>query len=87
MNRPPESPSLSCLTTTLSHLVTPSRLTGVGRIWIGKDGLLSTPATSAVIRAREGERRDCRDQRPSHDHCPVSIGCSVTMVSCPAAGP
>eukprot|EP00287_Rhodomonas_sp_CCMP768_P010722 CAMPEP_0196729820 /NCGR_PEP_ID=MMETSP1091-20130531/10065_1 /TAXON_ID=302021 /ORGANISM="Rhodomonas sp., Strain CCMP768" /LENGTH=685 /DNA_ID=CAMNT_0042072739 /DNA_START=19 /DNA_END=2077 /DNA_ORIENTATION=- len=27
---------------------------GVSRIWIGKDGLLSTPAASAVIRAREG---------------------------------
>lgn len=27
---------------------------GVGRIWIGKDGLLSTPAVSAVIREREG---------------------------------
>jgi phosphoglucomutase len=27
---------------------------GVGRIWIGQDGLLSTPATSAVIRSRAG---------------------------------
>lgn len=27
---------------------------GVGRIWCGKNGLLSTPATSAVIRCREG---------------------------------
>jgi len=27
---------------------------GVSRLWIGKDGLLSTPAASAVIRAREG---------------------------------
>lgn len=29
---------------------------GVERIWIGKDGLLSTPAVSAVIREREGGR-------------------------------
>ncbi|RLN97299.1 hypothetical protein BBJ28_00016168 [Nothophytophthora sp. Chile5] len=27
---------------------------GVGRLWIGKDGLLSTPAVSAVVREREG---------------------------------
>lgn len=27
---------------------------GVGKIWIGKDGLLSTPAVSAVIRNRHG---------------------------------
>jgi len=27
---------------------------GVGRIWLGSDGLLSTPATSAVIRCRGG---------------------------------
>jgi phosphoglucomutase len=27
---------------------------GVDRLWIGKDGLLSTPAVSAVIRGREG---------------------------------
>jgi len=27
---------------------------GVDRLWIGKDGLLSTPAVSAVIRSREG---------------------------------
>jgi len=27
---------------------------GVGRVWLGKDGLLSTPAVSAVIRARGG---------------------------------
>lgn len=27
---------------------------GVGRFWLGKDGLLSTPAVSAVVRAREG---------------------------------
>eukprot|EP00854_Cymbomonas_tetramitiformis_P003457 gene3457-4343_t len=27
---------------------------GVKRIWVGKDGLLSTPAVSAVIREREG---------------------------------
>jgi phosphoglucomutase len=27
---------------------------GVGRIWLGSNGLLSTPATSAVIRARGG---------------------------------
>lgn len=27
---------------------------GVGRIWIGQNGLLSTPAVSAVIRNREG---------------------------------
>lgn len=27
---------------------------GVGRVWCGTDGLLSTPATSAVIRARGG---------------------------------
>jgi len=27
---------------------------GVSRLWIGKDGLLSTPAASAVIRSREG---------------------------------
>jgi len=27
---------------------------GVGRVWLGTDGLLSTPATSAVIRARGG---------------------------------
>jgi hypothetical protein len=29
-------------------------IAGVGRIWIGQDGLLSTPATSAVIRSRAG---------------------------------
>lgn len=29
---------------------------GVDRLWIGKDGLLSTPAASAVIREREGGR-------------------------------
>jgi len=27
---------------------------GVGRLWVGTDGLLSTPAVSAVVRAREG---------------------------------
>ena len=27
---------------------------GVGKIWIGKDGLMSTPAVSAVIRNRHG---------------------------------
>ncbi|KAG8457413.1 hypothetical protein KFE25_011268 [Diacronema lutheri] len=27
---------------------------GVGRFWLGKDGLLSTPAVSAVVRSREG---------------------------------
>jgi phosphoglucomutase len=27
---------------------------GVERIWVGQHGLLSTPAASAVIRAREG---------------------------------
>ena len=27
---------------------------GVARLWVGKDGLLSTPAVSAVIRSREG---------------------------------
>lgn len=27
---------------------------GVKAVWIGKDGLLSTPAASAVIRTREG---------------------------------
>ena len=27
---------------------------GVGKIWVGKDGLLSTPAVSAVIRNRHG---------------------------------
>eukprot|EP00308_Calcidiscus_leptoporus_P021431 CAMPEP_0119359354 /NCGR_PEP_ID=MMETSP1334-20130426/7261_1 /TAXON_ID=127549 /ORGANISM="Calcidiscus leptoporus, Strain RCC1130" /LENGTH=635 /DNA_ID=CAMNT_0007374013 /DNA_START=99 /DNA_END=2006 /DNA_ORIENTATION=+ len=27
---------------------------GVARVWVGKDGLLSTPAASAVIREREG---------------------------------
>jgi phosphoglucomutase len=27
---------------------------GVSRVWIGKDGLLSTPAASAVIRGRDG---------------------------------
>lgn len=27
---------------------------GVGKVWIGKDGLLSTPAVSAVIRNRHG---------------------------------
>ena len=27
---------------------------GVSKLWIGKDGLLSTPAASAVIRSRDG---------------------------------
>ena len=27
---------------------------GVGKIWIGRDGLMSTPAVSAVIRNRHG---------------------------------
>ena len=27
---------------------------GVGKVWIGKDGLLSTPAVSAIVRNRHG---------------------------------
>ena len=27
---------------------------GVGKVWIGKDGLLATPAVSAIIRNRHG---------------------------------
>lgn len=27
---------------------------GVGRVWVGKGGLMSTPAVSAVLREREG---------------------------------
>ena len=30
---------------------------GVSRVWVGRDGLLSTPAASAVIREREGGTR------------------------------
>lgn len=37
----------------LQEIIRIAAANGVGRIWVGKDGLLSTPAASAVIRERE----------------------------------
>jgi hypothetical protein len=36
---------------------------GVSKLWIGKDGLLSTPAASAVIRSRDGGFKVCQKTR------------------------
>lgn len=46
---------------------------GVDRLWIGKDGLLSTPAVSAVIRSREGGSKSFGGFILSASHNPGGI--------------
>lgn len=64
---------------------------GVSRLWIGKDGLLSTPAASAVIRSRDGgfkvRSRSCTNTHhplpPPPPHHPVLVwaGCCFQMAA------
>ncbi|CAM9527444.1 unnamed protein product, partial [Discosporangium mesarthrocarpum] len=41
-------------TDAIQTIIRMASANGVGRVWVGKDGLMSTPAVSAVIREREG---------------------------------
>lgn len=46
-----------------------SAANGVRRVWVGQNGLLSTPAVSAVIRERVGADVSCITSTIKYIHC------------------
>lgn len=48
------SPSRYYNSAAIQTIVRMAAANGVGRVWVGKGGLMSTPAVSAVLREREG---------------------------------